>query len=51
MMDGDRIKWAYLQQEYGRICRHDRDGILTVTLDDDKHAISKEWNLAYKHAH
>jgi hypothetical protein len=42
MVDGDRIKWAYLQQEDGRICRHDRDGILTVTLDEDKPSIPRE---------
>ena len=41
-MDGDKFKWAYLQQEDGRICRHDRDGILTVALDEDKRTIPSE---------
>lgn len=50
-MDGDRIKCAYLQQEDGRICRHDRNGILSVTLDDDERPIPRKSNPAYKHAH
>lgn len=42
----------YLQQENGRICRHDRNRVLPVTLVKSEHVVpAEEWRTAYKHAH